>query len=86
MVGHLTFNVTNPQTSPELAVANGYTLSTHNVQRRFKESQWTVVMIHILSSQINSFRNSNVFICFLKFCTVSAALMLSGSSFLRRGA
>ena len=37
-------------------------------------------------SQLNSFRNSNVFSCFLKFCTLSAALMLSGSSFQRRGA
>ena len=37
-------------------------------------------------SQLNSFRNSNVFDCFLKFCTLSAALMLSGRSFQRRGA
>ena len=32
-------------------------------------------------SQLNSFRNSNVFSCFLRFCTLSAALLLSGSSF-----
>ena len=37
-------------------------------------------------SKIDSFRNSNGFSCFLKFCTLSAALMLSGSSFQRRGA
>ena len=27
-------------------------------------------------SQLNSFRNSNVFSCFLKFCTLSVALMM----------
>ena len=59
-------------------------LSTYNVQKRFKESQCTVVMVH--NSQINSIRNSNVLNCFLKFCTLSAALMSSGSSFQRRGA
>ena len=48
-----------------------------------KESQWRDVCGPY--SQINSFRKGNVIICVLKFCTLSEALILSGSSFQRRG-
>ena len=57
-------------------------LSTYNVRKRFiKNSHLTDVY-----GQINSLRNSNVFSCFLKFCTLSAASILSGSSVQMRGA
>ena len=49
-----------------------------------KNSQWTD--LYGPYSQINSLRKSNVFSCFLKFCTLSAALMLSGSSFQKHSA
>ena len=49
-----------------------------------KNSQWKDV--YDPYSQINSFRNSNLFSCLLKFCALSAALVLSGSSFQRRDA
>ena len=52
----------------------------------FKSALESLDSCHGPYSQLNSFRNSNVFSRFLKFCTLSAALMLSGSSFQRRGA
>ena len=52
----------------------------------FKSALESFDSCHGPYSQLNSFHNSNVFSCFLKFCTLSAALMLSGSSFQRRGA
>ena len=60
-------------------------LFTYNVQKRFiKNSQWTD--LYGPYSQINSCRKSNIFSSVLKFCTLSAVLMMSGSSFQRRGA
>ena len=52
----------------------------------FKSAFESLDSCHGPYSQLNSFRNSNVFSCLLKFCTLSAALMLSGSSFQRLGA
>ena len=52
----------------------------------FKSTLESLDSCHGPYSQLNSFRNSNVFSCFLKFWTLSAALILSGSSFQRRGA
>ena len=51
----------------------------------FKSALESLDSCHGTYSPLNSFRNSNVFSCFLKFCTLSDALMLSGSSFQRRG-
>ena len=42
----------------------------------FKSALESLDSCHGPYSQLNSFRNSNVFSCFLKFCTLSAALML----------
>ena len=58
-------------------------LSTYNVQKCFLRK--SVDSCYGPYSQIN-LQNSNVFSSFLKLCTLSAALMLSGSSFQRRGA
>ena len=52
----------------------------------FKSALESLNSCHGPYSQLNSSRNSNVFSCFLKFCTLSAAMTLSGSSFQRRGA